>query len=327
MSAPEPVEFRIPVPAGDSSLAVWDGSTHTTTLHSERAGTLVVNFLTPPLLRLAGGSRAVGAFPEDYIPTPRLRLTLNGRSCDVVCSHPDVIARHYNRPHHHETAYHRADPWMTAYHSARVAQVRRLLHGVKGRVCEVGSGTSIVRAAGPWNFTLTACDRDPGAVAALVADGVDAVEARAEDPPFPDASFNALYAGEIVEHISDPRGALARWIRLLRPGGRLVVTTPNRWHLLARARRRPQVDNPEHLFEWTLAELCAEIRAAGGRVVEVDGLMLPIPIPIPSRGWRDGTAVIARRIPISTPLLRQWMRAGRLAPHLACNIAVVAEVP
>jgi SAM-dependent methyltransferase len=321
---PDTVEFSIPIPAGNSSLEVWDGGFHHTTIQSDRPDTLVVNFLRPPLLRLAVDQKPVGDFPADYIPTPRLRLKLNGRARDLVCIHPDVLERHYTRPHHHENAYHQVDPWIVGFHLARIDQVRRLLRGVTGRVLDVGSGTSIVRDAGPWNFALNACDRDPGAVAALVADGVEARVARAEDPPFPEGSFDAVFAGEIIEHIVDPHAALHRWIRLLRPGGRLVVTTPNRWHLLARARGRPEVDNPEHLFEWTLAELRRAVRDAGGRVIAVDGLLLAVPVPIPGRGWRDAITVVAHRLPVTPRMVQRWMPAGRLVPSLAYDIAVVA---
>jgi SAM-dependent methyltransferase len=46
--------------------------------------------------------------------------------------------------------------------------------------------------------------------------------------PYPDASFDVVLASEILEHIPDDRGAMRELLRILAPGGMLVVTVP-RW--------------------------------------------------------------------------------------------------
>jgi|SRR5215471_11868939 len=42
-----------------------------------------------------------------------------------------------------------------------------------------------------------------------------------------DARFDLIFANQIVEHLLNPLGFIAGLARLLNPGGRLVVTTPN----------------------------------------------------------------------------------------------------
>lgn len=46
--------------------------------------------------------------------------------------------------------------------------------------------------------------------------------------PFPDASFDLVYANFVVEHLRSPELAFAEWRRVLRPDGRVVLLTSNR---------------------------------------------------------------------------------------------------
>lgn len=45
--------------------------------------------------------------------------------------------------------------------------------------------------------------------------------------PFADASFDAVFSHALLEHLSEPRKAVAEFMRVLRPGGALGVCTPD----------------------------------------------------------------------------------------------------
>jgi SAM-dependent methyltransferase len=45
--------------------------------------------------------------------------------------------------------------------------------------------------------------------------------------PFPDASFDVIWCSEVIEHLVSPEAFVRECTRTLRPGGKLVLTTPN----------------------------------------------------------------------------------------------------
>jgi SAM-dependent methyltransferase len=58
----------------------------------------------------------------------------------------------------------------------------------------------------------------------------DRVRGDVQRLPFADASFDAVLAGHVVEHLSRPGVAMAEVARVLKPGGRFLLLTPNRFH-------------------------------------------------------------------------------------------------
>jgi ubiquinone/menaquinone biosynthesis C-methylase UbiE len=56
--------------------------------------------------------------------------------------------------------------------------------------------------------------------------------ASGERLPMPDASFDVVFCIETLEHVVSEREALAEMRRVLRPGGTLLLTVPNKWYPL-----------------------------------------------------------------------------------------------
>jgi len=56
-----------------------------------------------------------------------------------------------------------------------------------------------------------------------------AVNGDALQLPFPDATFDAVIASEVLEHLWDDERAIAELVRVLKPGARMAVTVPTRW--------------------------------------------------------------------------------------------------
>lgn len=102
-------------------------------------------------------------------------------------------------------------------------------------------------------------DVDAAALEKAAALGIEPVQANVEDPlPFGDASFDAVVAGELLEHLQFPDALVSEILRVLRPGGVLVGSVPNAYRLQGRLRFLlgwPPEDDPTHLRMFSPAAL------------------------------------------------------------------------
>jgi ubiquinone/menaquinone biosynthesis C-methylase UbiE len=95
-------------------------------------------------------------------------------------------------------------------------------------ILDIGCGTgAMLDELAPFGPVVGA-DFSPEALQFCVTRGVGANLARADVRrlPFADASFDVVTAMDIVEHIDDDKAASCEIFRVLRPGGRLLVTVP-----------------------------------------------------------------------------------------------------
>jgi 2-polyprenyl-3-methyl-5-hydroxy-6-metoxy-1,4-benzoquinol methylase len=103
------------------------------------------------------------------------------------------------------------------------------LIGKAGRVLDVGclDGT-IAELMVKMGNVVCGIDASEPAIKRAVARGIDARIGNVEEPfPFDTGFFDAIFAGEIIEHVFDVDAMLEEIRRVLKPGGSFVVTTPN----------------------------------------------------------------------------------------------------
>ena len=104
-------------------------------------------------------------------------------------------------------------------------------------------------------------DVDRVALAKAAELGIEPVVANVEEPlPFPDGSFDAVVAGELLEHLRFPDAVVSEARRVLRPGGVIVGSVPNAFRLQSRLRflrGRPPEDDPTHLHLFSPSQMRA----------------------------------------------------------------------
>jgi len=103
-----------------------------------------------------------------------------------------------------------------------------------GSVLDIPAGGAVQsRALSELGYRVVSVDlfapaqRHPAA-AWICADANDVL-------PFRDAAFDYVLSREGIEHLEDQMGFLRSCARVIRPGGKIVLTTPNLMHLSARA--------------------------------------------------------------------------------------------
>jgi len=147
-------------------------------------------------------------------------------------------------------------------------EVRFLSAVSQGRLLDVGCGSgdwlASMRERG-WQVAGT--DFDENAVKVARQRGLDVVCGPLEQQHFADNSFNAVTLSHVIEHVPDPVAELKECLRILKPGGKLVLFTPNSASLSHKVFKRDWrgLEPPRHLHIFSMDSMRRLLEKAGFR--------------------------------------------------------------
>jgi SAM-dependent methyltransferase len=144
--------------------------------------------------------------------------------------------------------------------------------------------------------------------------GYEVVHGTVESAAFPSERFSVLSYLDVIEHVAEPVEELRRAHDLLRPGGVLVLTTPNvtglpqRITKLKRAVTRqpwcPIDDVPWHLWGFSRMSLIYCVEKAGFAVREIT-LLDPSPL---TTNLGAGSSTVKRLGLLAVAHVSKWVR-------------------
>lgn len=122
----------------------------------------------------------------------------------------------------------------------------------RGYLLEIGCGRGeFLTRMQRLGWRVSGIDPDPAAVAsARQSPGLDLRCGSLDEIGFPANSFHVITMNHVIEHVHDPLKLLQECRRILRPGGKIVLTTPNTWswgHKLFTSHWRG-LEPPRHLM-------------------------------------------------------------------------------
>ncbi len=167
-------------------------------------------------------------------------------------------------------------PWRELMARERLDDLKRFVS--HGRLLEVGCSTGEMLLAAKESFAVFGVEAD--ALSSRIASerGVQCfngalADAQIAGEKLADASFDVAALYHVIEHFPSPRAEMNELHRILKPGGLLVVETPNIanvWFRLLGARWRQFI--PDHVFFFspqTIRRLCDE---TGFEIVELSNV-------------------------------------------------------
>jgi SAM-dependent methyltransferase len=287
-----------------------------------------------------GGQRAVDAWTNPayrFDPVIGIQLVLRRQGRVVEnrfvtgrVGDPEVLREYYHRVHHAH-GYTPPEPFLHELHAAMLRRLDRMFQRYipqASRVLDAGCGRSLFTEIRPrWPFMLVAADVEHALLRERRAQfpHVQWAVAGAAPLPFRSECFHAVFAGELIEHLLDPRQGLAEFARVLVPGGVLILTTPNRRRLANLVDGSDRPYSPDHLSELSYDEAEGLLREHGFDVLESTGLHLELLL-----NWFSPQPKLDRlqrrwNRPWAVPLMRALLRAGALAPRVALDLIFVAR--
>lgn len=162
---------------------------------------------------------------------------------------------------------------LTGQYSKRRSHAQMYLNKVlPGRLLEIGCGDgTFLKRMQDIGWTAEGLDFDPKAAqAARDKNGITVKVGKLEDVSYNENSFDAVTMSHVIEHVYDPIATMNEVRRILKPGGKITIVTPNAQSLGHKKFRENWrgLEPPRHIQIFSVTSLIAIASKAGFKNIE-----------------------------------------------------------
>ncbi len=204
-----------------------------------------------------------------------------------------------------------------------------------GKLLEIGCGSGdMLKTMQDLGWETEGVDFDPKAVEQARSKGLTVQLGTLEQQSYPDDSFDAVTMSHLIEHVHKPLEVLRECQRILKPGGKLIIVTPNTeaYGHKRFSRFWLHLDPPRHLYIFTETSLesltekakfsrvtvstiirDADNTLVASQIIKQEGkYTFGNPQPVPLKLWAKGLQIF------------EWLLL-RFRPHMGEELALIAE--
>lgn len=175
-------------------------------------------------------------------------LLLQCPKCDLFQKGINPPASIYEEEYHIEYGRRQTSKTVTAM--LRLAAAKPLIDIEKPHLLDIGCSIgATVRAARKFGWDATGVDISKAAVEHCRKDGLDCHKLEGVELPFEDETFDVVTHWHVIEHVEDVIETLTEWKRVLKPGGLMILETPDASYLKAK------IMGPRYEKFWPAAHL------------------------------------------------------------------------
>ena len=204
------------------------------------------------------------------------------------------------------------------------SHIMEIPYRADGRLLDVGCGVGgFMLTMARMGWQVEGVDTDARVVNMCRQHGLPARVGTLESVRYPEHTFDVVTSSHVIEHVYDPVGFLAEIRRVLKPGGRLYLRTPNvdSYGYRLFGQYWLPLEAPRHLFLFDPRTLARAATAAGFTSIHVRSsarasrFIALISLELRDRGrvaYRDRAAMRSRiRASFYAARVRAYLRLGR----------------
>ena len=175
--------------------------------------------------------------------------------------------------------------------------------------CAAGMLLDVVRRECPNISVLDGLEISEAAAVGARKKGYNVQIATVETASLPTDYYDVIMLQQVIEHVHDPRGVLVKLRSALRPGGRLVMETPNLYswdHQLFRNGYWEGYHIPRHFNLWTNDGMRQLVQGAGFSGFALQKRIKPVHWTLSLQNWAVATKkpeMLIRFFNLKNPIL------------------------